>query len=76
MRAYDEMLDFIAAGPSSRDVVTFRASEEARSRVADLIRREKTDGLSSDEASEPGALPADGAPDAPGEGPGHALSNG
>jgi hypothetical protein len=52
MRAYDEMVDFIAAGPSSRNVVMFRPSEEARSRVADLIRREKGEGLSSEETSE------------------------
>lgn len=52
MRAYDEMVDFIAAGPSSRSVVMFRPSEEARSRAADLIRREKAAGLSSEETSE------------------------
>ncbi|HEX8358890.1 MAG TPA: hypothetical protein VF613_02150 [Longimicrobium sp.] len=52
MRAYDEMVDFIAAGPSSRNVVMFRPSEEARSRVADLIRREKAEGLSTEETSE------------------------
>lgn len=52
MRAYDETIDFIAAGPSSRSVAMFRPSEETRSRVAELIRREKTEGLSTDEASE------------------------
>ncbi|HST62450.1 MAG TPA: hypothetical protein VLK84_27345 [Longimicrobium sp.] len=52
VRAYDEVVDFIAAGPSSENVVEFRPSEEARSRVADLVRRERTGTLSPDEASE------------------------
>ncbi len=52
VRAYEEVVDFIAAGPSSGSVVEFRPSEEARSRVADLARREKTGALSPDEASE------------------------
>ena len=43
-RVYEEVVNFIAAGPSSRQVAEFRASEEARGRVADLIHREKTGG--------------------------------
>lgn len=52
MRVYEEVVNFIAAGPSSRQVAEFRASEEARHRIADLIRREKTTGLSSEESAE------------------------
>ena len=52
MRVYEEVVNFIAAGPSSRQVAEFRASEEARRRVADLIHREKTTGLSTDETAE------------------------
>lgn len=52
VRAYEEVVDFIAAGPSPRKVVAFRPSEEARRRVAELVRREKTEGLSPEEASE------------------------
>jgi hypothetical protein len=33
-------------------VIAFRPSEEAKARVADLILREKTEGLSEDEKSE------------------------
>jgi len=33
-------------------VITFRPSEEAKARVADLIFREKTEGLSQDEKTE------------------------
>lgn len=52
LRAYEEVVDFIAAGPSPGKVVAFRPSEEARHRVADLVRREKTEQLSPEEASE------------------------
>lgn len=43
---------FIAAGPSPGEVAAFHASDAARSRVADLLRREKGEGLSADETSE------------------------
>jgi len=52
MRAYEEVVDFIAAGPSPGKVVAFRPSDEARERVADLVHREKTDGLTPEEVSE------------------------
>ena len=52
VRAYEEVIDFIAAGPSPGKVVAFRPTEAARSRVADLVQREKTDGLSPEDASE------------------------
>ena len=51
-RAYEEVIDFIAAGTTSDNIVTFRPSEEAKQRVTDLIRREKTTGLTPDETSE------------------------
>lgn len=52
VRAYQEVVDFIAAGPTSGKVVAFRPSEETRGRVADLVRREKAGNISADEASE------------------------
>jgi hypothetical protein len=51
MKAYDEVVDFIAAN-NPRGVIAFRPSAEAKSRVADLILREKTMGVSADEKSE------------------------
>jgi hypothetical protein len=51
-RAYEEIIDFIAAGTSPHDVVTFQPSEAAKARVADLIHREKTTGLSPEETAE------------------------
>ncbi len=52
IRAYEEIIDFIAAGTSPRAVVAFRPSEAAKARVAELIDREKTTGLSPDETAE------------------------
>ena len=51
-RAYAEIIDFIAAGASPRDVAAFQPSETAKARVADLIHREKTTGLSPEETAE------------------------
>lgn len=49
---YEEFVDFIAAGTTPESVVSFQPSEAAKARVADLIRREKTGGLSPDETAE------------------------
>jgi len=50
-KVYDEVIEFISSS-SPQNVIAFRPSEEAKARVADLIFREKTDGLSADEKSE------------------------
>lgn len=52
VKAYQEVVDFIAAGTTPRNVITFRPSEESQERVADLIYREKTGKLLSGEKSE------------------------
>lgn len=52
LRAYEEVINFIAAGTTPDNVVAFRPSEETKQRVADLLRREKTTGLTPDELSE------------------------
>ena len=51
-KAYEEIIDFIASGTSLDDVITYQPSEATKQRVADLIYREKTNGLSSEEKSE------------------------
>ncbi len=51
-KAYEEVIDFIAAGSSPSAVVSFRPSEEARARVYDLLGREKTGGLTAEETAE------------------------
>ncbi len=51
-RVYDEIINFIARGTSPAAVAEFSASEETKDRVADLLHREKTTGLSAEEQSE------------------------
>jgi hypothetical protein len=51
-KAYEEVIDFIAEGTTPDSIIAFQPSETAKQRVADLIRREKTTGLTSDETSE------------------------
>jgi hypothetical protein len=50
--AYVEIIDFIAAGASSRDVIQFRPSLAAQQRVEELLEREQMEGLSAQEKSE------------------------
>ena len=50
-KAFDEVVDFIAIN-NARGVLAFHPSADATDRVADLILREKTTGLSVDEKSE------------------------
>jgi hypothetical protein len=51
-KVYEEVVDFIARGSGPDNVAAFRPSEAARSRVADLLAREKNAGLTADEKSE------------------------
>jgi len=52
IKAYEEIVDFIAAGTTPEDVISFRPSEAAQERVADLLAREKEAELSPAERSE------------------------
>ena len=52
MKAYEEIIEFLSAGTNPDSVVSFQPSDSAKDRVADLIQREKTSGLSADEKSE------------------------
>jgi len=51
-RAYEEVIDFLAAGTSPDNLVAFRPSEEARQRVSHLIEMEKSDSITPGEKSE------------------------
>jgi hypothetical protein len=51
-KAYEEVIDFIAAGSSPEGVVGFHPSEEARKQVADLLEKEKSGQLTPEEQSE------------------------
>ena len=52
MKAHEEIVEFIAGGPSVRSVADFQASAEAQARVEFLIRKEKNEGLSPEEKVE------------------------
>ena len=52
VRAYEEIIDFLAAGISPHELVAYQPSSAVRARVADLIGREKDAGLSPEETSE------------------------
>lgn len=49
---YQEIIDFIAAGTTLQNLVDFSLSADAKERIADLIHREKTTGLTSEETAE------------------------
>jgi hypothetical protein len=51
LKAYDEVIDFIAATNPDK-VLAFRPSEATMQRVSDLIYREKTAGLATEEKAE------------------------
>ena len=50
--AYFEIIEFIAAGTTPEAVAHFLPSPEAQHRIAELIEREKEEGLSPEEAAE------------------------
>ncbi len=50
--AYEEIVDFIAAEVTPHNLIDFRPSEATRTRVAELIHRQKTSGISPEESSE------------------------
>jgi len=51
-KAYEELIDFIAAGSKPDDVIAYEPSQAAKNRVANLIHQEKTSGLTPEEKSE------------------------
>jgi hypothetical protein len=52
LKAYEEVVDFIASGTSPDTVAAFKPSDTVKERVRDLIYFEKTRGLALEEASE------------------------
>jgi DNA-binding transcriptional ArsR family regulator len=51
-RAYEEVIEFIAAGSDPRRVADFQPSKVARARVQDLLKREKRGEITNEERSE------------------------
>jgi len=52
IRAYDEIVDFIAGGMTTDEVARFQASQATKDKVERLVADEKAFGLMPDEASE------------------------
>lgn len=52
VKAYEEVIDFIAAGTTPQNVIDFRPSDAAQERLEDLLSREKEGSLSSEEKFE------------------------
>ena len=52
IHAYEEIVDFIAAGSTSDSVARFEPSQRTKDCVSDLIHKEKTTGLTAEESSE------------------------
>jgi len=52
MPVYQEIVEFIAGGTTPSSVAAYRPSEAAKARVEELIRLEKSDGLSAEETAE------------------------
>ncbi len=52
MRAYEEIVEFIAAGTRPETVAAFQPSDAAKARVAELVVKEKRAGLAPEEVSE------------------------
>jgi hypothetical protein len=51
-KAYEEIVDFIAAGTTPDSVMSFRPSDEAREHIEDLVHRQREGTLSPNEAAE------------------------
>lgn len=52
VKAYDEVIDFIAAGSTPQNVIAFRPSRTSQQRISELLERQKSGELAADEKSE------------------------
>lgn len=52
IKAYEELVDFIAAGSTPAGLLQFQPSPGTKARVQELIRKEKDAGLLPEETSE------------------------
>ena len=51
-KSYDEIIDLLARGASSAEIVAFQLSEDTQERVRFLLERNSADELTAEEASE------------------------
>lgn len=52
VRAYDEVVDFFASGPTPEEITQFRLSDETIARVRHLLYKNSSGTLTADEAEE------------------------
>jgi len=52
MAVYEELINFLATELSSEKLAAFQPTEETKQKLADLIYREKTEELTTEEKSE------------------------
>ncbi len=50
--AFEEMLDFLASGPSPEKIVAFKVSPAAQARLDELLEKNRQEGLTDEEAAE------------------------
>jgi len=50
--AFEEIADFLAAGPSPEEILQFRPSLQTQARAIELLERLKEDALSAEERAE------------------------
>ena len=50
--AFDEMLDFLASGPTRDDIAAFKISSATQSRLEELLDKNREEGLTDAEAAE------------------------
>ena len=49
---FDEMIDFLAGGPSPEQIAAFKVSPSAQARLEDLLEKNRENELTDDEAAE------------------------
>ncbi|HLG18117.1 MAG TPA: hypothetical protein VJH03_26990 [Blastocatellia bacterium] len=49
---FDEIIDFLASGPTREQIIAFKASEAAQRRLAELLDKNREEGLTEAESAE------------------------
>lgn len=50
--AFDEMIDFLAGGPTPEQIIEFKASPAAQARLEELLDKNREEGLTEAESAE------------------------
>lgn len=52
LQAYNEVMEFLASGPSVSEIAQFKLSDQTRQRASSLLAKERAQGITEDEAKE------------------------